>query len=85
MKKFTDLSLESYLNELASAEPVPGGGSVSAYVGALAMGLTQMVAKISLARKKKQGLSPEDEKKDGENRVIMEKIVQSLEKIFLRF
>jgi len=51
MKKYTDLSLEIYLKELASDAPVPGGGSVSAYAGALGMGLTQMVARIALKRK----------------------------------
>ncbi len=79
MKKFTDLTLESYLNELASEAPVPGGGSVSAYVGSMAMGLTQMVGRISLKRKKKN-LSPEEEKKDAERKTTIEKIVASLEK-----
>jgi formiminotetrahydrofolate cyclodeaminase len=81
MKKFTDLSLENYLNELASAEPVPGGGSVSAYVAALAMGLTQMVARVTLSRKKKAGLTAEQEKKEAEDRKTAEKILQSLEKV----
>ena len=79
MKKFTDLTLESYLNELASEAPVPGGGSVSAYTGSMAMGLTQMVGRISLKRKKKN-LSPEEETKDAERKSTIEKIVTSLEK-----
>lgn len=79
MKKFTELSLRQYLDELSSAEPIPGGGSVSAYTGALAMGLTQMVGRISLKRKKKN-LTPEEEKKDAERRALIEKIVTSLEK-----
>ena len=79
MKKFTDLTLESYLNELASDAPVPGGGSVSAYVGSMAMGLTQMVGRISLKRKKKN-LSSEEEKQDTARKATIEKIVTALEK-----
>lgn len=81
MKKFTDLSLENYLNELSSAEPVPGGGSVSAYVGSLAMGLTQMVGRISLKRKRKEGLSPEEDRKESERRDKILKIIDVVEKI----
>ena len=80
MKKFTDLSLENYLNELASAEPVPGGGSVAAYAAALAMGLTQMVGRVSLKRKKKTGLAPAEEKKDDDRRNSIQKIVDGVEK-----
>ena len=79
MKKFTDLTLESYLNELSSDAPVPGGGSVSAYVASLAMGLTQMVGRISLKRKKKN-VSPEEEKKDAQKHETIQKIVTALEK-----
>ncbi len=81
MKKFTDLSLENYLNELSSAEPVPGGGSVSAYVGSLAMGLTQMVARISLKRKKKEGLSPEEDRKETDRREKIQRVIDAVEKI----
>lgn len=80
MKKYTDLSLEAYLEKLASDAPVPGGGSVSAYAGALGMGLTQMVARIALKRKPKAGLTPEQKFQDDANRKRMEEIIHSLEK-----
>ena len=80
MEKFTRRTLEEYLNQLSSDEPVPGGGSVSAYVGALAMGLSQMVARVRLKRKKKTGLNEQEEKKDREERQTLQKIVDSLEK-----
>ena len=67
MKKYTDLSLETYLEKLASDAPVPGGGSVSAYAGALGMGLTQMVARIALKRKPKAGLTEEQKFQDEAN------------------
>jgi formiminotetrahydrofolate cyclodeaminase len=80
MKNYTHLSLEKYLNELASDEPVPGGGSVSAYAGSLGMALTQMVARIALKRKPKADLTPEQKFQDEANRKRMEEIIQSLEK-----
>ena len=80
MKKYTDLSLENYLNELSGPEPVPGGGSVSAYTAALAMGLTQMVGRISLKRKKKEGLSLEESRREDERRQKIQKIIDDAEK-----
>ena len=50
MKKFTSLSLSRYLTELCSKKPVPGGGSASAYVAALGIGLAEMVAGIGIAK-----------------------------------
>ncbi|MBI4115727.1 MAG: cyclodeaminase/cyclohydrolase family protein [Candidatus Omnitrophica bacterium] len=50
MKKFTSLSLSRYLAELSSRKPIPGGGSVSAYVACLAMGLAEMVAQIGMKK-----------------------------------
>lgn len=80
MKKYTDLSLETYLEKLSSDAPVPGGGSVSAYVGSLGMGLTQMVARIALNRKPKAGLTQEQKFQDEANCKRMEEIIRSLEK-----
>lgn len=81
MEKFTQLSLNRYVEELSSDQPVPGGGSVSAYVATLAMGLSQMVARIALKRKKKEGLSSEAEKEETQRRKTLEDIIQSLEKV----
>lgn len=80
MKKFTNSSLEQYLADLSSAEPVPGGGSVSAYTASLAMGLCQMVARVRLSRKIKEGLSADEKKKEEEDRATLQKITDSLEK-----
>ncbi len=81
MPSFADTTLRNYLDQLASDAPVPGGGSVSAYVAALAIGLSQMVARITLARKPKAGLSAEDQKKEAEKRAALEKILGLLEKV----
>lgn len=48
--KYTFLSLTRYLNELSSKKPIPGGGSASAYVASLGMGLAEMVAQIGMKR-----------------------------------
>jgi formiminotetrahydrofolate cyclodeaminase len=40
-------TLHAYLDEVASANPTPGGGSVAAVVGALAAALGEMVANLT--------------------------------------
>jgi formiminotetrahydrofolate cyclodeaminase len=46
------LDLQAYLNRLASAEPVPGGGSAATFVGAFGAALIAMVARLTLANAK---------------------------------
>ncbi len=46
-KTLVGLSAEAFANETASESPAPGGGSVSAYVGALGASLASMVANLS--------------------------------------
>ncbi len=45
-------TVTDFLAAVASSAPVPGGGSVAAHVGALAGALTQMVAGLTVGRKK---------------------------------
>lgn len=46
-KKLVDLTCHGFAEETASESPAPGGGSVSAYMGALAAALGTMVANLS--------------------------------------
>ena len=43
---------DGFLAAVASPDPVPGGGSVAAYAGALGAALTQMVAGLTIGKKK---------------------------------
>jgi glutamate formiminotransferase/formiminotetrahydrofolate cyclodeaminase len=45
-------SVSSFLGSVASSDPVPGGGSVAAHAGALAAALAQMVAGLTIGKKK---------------------------------
>jgi formiminotetrahydrofolate cyclodeaminase len=47
-----DYSIQSYLNEIASNSPTPGGGNVSAFCGALACSLGVMVCNLTTGKKK---------------------------------
>ena len=45
-------ALDAFVSRVASAAPTPGGGSVAAHAGALAAALTQMVASLTVGKKK---------------------------------
>ena len=49
--KLIDMSLTAFMNETASESPAPGGGSVSAYIGAMGSSLGTMVANLSAHKK----------------------------------
>jgi glutamate formiminotransferase/formiminotetrahydrofolate cyclodeaminase len=46
-KKLIDYTCKGFANETASESPAPGGGSISAYIGALGASLGTMVANLS--------------------------------------
>ena len=45
--RLTDMTLKAFADETASESPAPGGGSIAAYMGALAAALGTMVANLS--------------------------------------
>ena len=60
---FMEMTIKEFLNELASASPAPGGGSVSALAGSLGAALVSMVARFTAGRKS----TPELEEQIGQN------------------
>lgn len=50
--KLVDLKINEYLDVLKSDAPAPGGGSVSAFAGAQAIGLALMVAELTIGKEK---------------------------------
>ncbi len=53
------LPIGEFLDRLAAATPVPGGGSVAALTGALAVGLGRMVAGFTLGKPKFAAVEPQ--------------------------
>ena len=47
---YIDTPLQNYLDDLASSQPTPGGGSASALTGAIGAGLATMVARLTLGK-----------------------------------
>ena len=46
-KRLIDMNLSEFANETSSESPAPGGGSISAYCGAMGAALGTMVANLS--------------------------------------
>jgi len=48
----SELTIKEFLEKIASEFPTPGGGSVAALSAALAASLTEMVANLTIGKKK---------------------------------
>lgn len=55
----TENSCESFVNILASKEPVPGGGGAASLVGAIGAALGDMVCSLTVGKKKYAGVQDE--------------------------
>ncbi len=51
-----DLSVKSFIDEVDSSSPAPGGGSVSSLAGAIGCALSRMVCHLSFGKKKFEAL-----------------------------
>ena len=58
-KDIFEVSLKEFIDTTASDSPTPGGGSVSAVVGALGSALVQMVGNLTVGKEKYKGVEGE--------------------------
>ena len=59
MNKVWEWTTEEFLTVSASSSPTPGGGSVSAYAGAIAASMTCMVANLTVGKEKYKDVEPQ--------------------------
>lgn len=59
MTELLNLPLRDFADQTASTAPVPGGGGAAAYSGALGMALVNMVAGLTIGKKKYADVEPE--------------------------
>lgn len=71
---YLDTPLQTYLDNLASAQATPGGGSAAALSGAMGAGLVCMVARLTLSKAEYAAVHQE-----------VETIVQAVEQLRARF
>ncbi|MFL5626768.1 MAG: cyclodeaminase/cyclohydrolase family protein [Ktedonobacteraceae bacterium] len=71
---YLDKPLQEYLDELASAQPTPGGGSAAALSGAMGAALASMVARLTLGKANYADVEPE-----------IKELLQHTEKLRARF
>jgi len=67
-----DLTIKKFLEQLASNEPVPGGGSVAALSSGLSVALVQMVANLTIDKKGYEDVNEEMKKLKPELFIIKE-------------
>ena len=70
---YLDKPLQQFLDELASSQSTPGGGSASALCGAMGAALASMVARLTLGKAAYAGVQPEIEKLLSETEKLRER------------
>ena len=61
MNMYIDETLQHYLDDLASAQPTPGGGSTAALSGAMGAALASMVCRLTIGKEAYAGVQQEIE------------------------
>lgn len=76
---YREQPLQDYLDELASAQPAPGGGSASALSGAMAAALASMICRLTLGKASYEEAQPEIEKILERTEQLRERFTELLE------
>lgn len=75
-----DLTIKGFLAETAGSAPVPGGGSISALNGAIAAALTEMVANLTIGKKKYAEVEGQMQTIATEAAMIRERLIAYIDK-----
>ena len=75
-----DLKVRDFIGQTASSTPVPGGGSAAALSAALAAGLTQMVAGLTIGRKGFEAVEVEMQGIAEQAAALREKCLQNIDR-----
>ncbi|RNC29252.1 MAG: Methenyltetrahydrofolate cyclohydrolase [Candidatus Dichloromethanomonas elyunquensis] len=72
--------IDRFLNESASSSPTPGGGSISAYAGALGASMVCMVANLTIGKEKYKAVEAEVAEILGQAEICLEGLKSGLTK-----
>lgn len=78
-QKITDMPVKLFLNDLSSAEPAPGGGSVAAISGALGAALISMVSNLTIGKEKYADVQDEIKVLLGKSESLRKELIELLE------
>jgi formiminotetrahydrofolate cyclodeaminase len=73
-------TITSFLDELASSSPAPGGGSVAALAGALGAALTSMVCNLTVGKKKYADIEVEMKKILSQSEALRKQFTELVDK-----
>ncbi|MCQ2546315.1 MAG: cyclodeaminase/cyclohydrolase family protein [Clostridia bacterium] len=77
---YSEKTCRDFVSAVSTPEPIPGGGSVAALVGALGAALSTMVASLTLSSKKYIAVEAEMEKNIQEIHRIQEDLIELVQK-----
>ena len=75
-----ELTIKGFLAETAGSAPVPGGGSISALNGAIATALTEMVANLTIGKKKYADVEGQMKTIATEAAIIRERLIRDIDR-----
>lgn len=80
MKSYRTLDIETYVKELASEQPIPGGGGTSALAGALAVALCSMVSRLTIGKEKYAGVEDDIKRILDEAQKLQDELLELVDK-----